>query len=58
MKPTSKIIQISTNPNINFWEFIALCEDGSIWGYSGVIESETERWHCILSNSNKLNYEN
>jgi ankyrin repeat protein len=49
--PTSKVIQISTNPNINDCEFIALCEDGSIWSYSTAIRDENERWTSILNNS-------
>ena len=49
--PTSKVIQISTNPNIDDWEFIALCEDGSIWSYSTAIRNENKRWTSILNNS-------
>ena len=47
-KPSSKVIQISTIPSLGEWEFVALCEDSSIWSYSTSMKDANERWQCIL----------
>ncbi len=41
MKPTSKVIQITSTERLNDVITTALCEDGSIWRYA-------KEWICIL----------
>ncbi len=41
MKPTSKVIQITSTERLNSVITTALCEDGSIWRYA-------KEWICIL----------
>lgn len=51
MRPTSKVIQISTSPFPNKIMLTVLCEDGSIWDYN---REGFKEWNCILNRAAQL----